>query len=244
MPYALGDMDGMPPRSLLLVEDDATIADLLAYNLRQAGYEVIRERDGRAGVHAALSYDIDLVLMDLMLPGLDGLAASREIARRRPRLPIIMLTARRDRESILEGFRAGADDYVVKPFDLDELLARIAARLKRSVDGPETDAADPHTPVSLGGLHLDGDSYKLRMGGAEVPVKPKEYELLALLLSEPGHLFRREEIIQSVWHQQYLPGSRTLDVHVRHLRAKLDDVGATVTIRAVRGVGYRVVEAG
>ena len=238
------EMNEMHARSLLLVEDDATIAELLAYNLRQAGYEVIHERDGRAGVHAALSYDVDLVLMDLMLPELDGLAASREIARRRPRLPIIMLTARRDRESVLKGFAAGADDYIVKPFDLDEVLARIAARLRRSADRPDTDGPDLCAPVPLGGLRLDGDAYTLRLGSDAVPLKPKEYELLALLFSEPGHLFRREEIIQRVWHQQYIPGSRTLDVHMRHLRVKLDDVGATVTIRAVRGVGYRLAEAG
>ena len=239
-----GEMTGTHARSLLLVEDDATIAELLAYNLRQAGYEVILERDGRAGVRAALSYDVDLVLMDLMLPELDGLSASSEIARRRPRLPIIMLTARRDRESILKGFAAGADDYIVKPFDLDELLARVAARLRRAADRPDAEAPDLDAPVPLGGLRLDGNTYTLRLGDDVVPLKPKEYELLALLFSEPGHLFRREEIIQRVWHQQYIPGSRTLDVHMRHVRAKLDDVSAPVTIRAVRGVGYRLAEAG
>jgi len=230
------------PRSLLLVEDDATIADLLAYNLRRAGYEVIHERDGRAGVHAALSYDIDLVLMDLMLPELDGLAASREITRRRPRLPIIMLTARRDKATILEGFEAGADDYIVKPFDLDELLARISARLKRSAEVPEAELDVPPTPpVDLTGLTVDSDSRVLRAANGDATLKPKEFDLLELLLSEPGHLFSREELVQKVWHHQYSPGSRTLDVHVRQLRAKLEEVGAGVTIIATRGVGYRAV---
>jgi two-component system alkaline phosphatase synthesis response regulator PhoP len=237
-----GEMTEMHPRSLLLVEDDATIAELLAYNLRQAGYEVIHERDGHAGVRAALTYNVDLVLMDLMLPELDGIAASAEISRRRPRLPIIMLTARRDKESILKGFGVGADDYIVKPFDLDELLARIAARLRRAADRCEGDARDVDEPVDLGGLRLDGDTYALRLGEEEVALKPKEFELLALLFSEPGHLFRREEITQRVWRQQYIPGSRTLDVHVRHVRAKLFDLGAAVTVRAVRGVGYRVAD--
>jgi two-component system, OmpR family, alkaline phosphatase synthesis response regulator PhoP len=229
------------PRSLLLVEDDSTIADLLAYNLRRAGYEVFHERDGRSGLRAALSYDVDLVLMDLMLPELDGLTVSKEIARRRPDLPIIMLTARRDRETMLEGFRAGADDYVTKPFDLDELLARIAARLRRSTEDAEPDAEKTHGPVSVGNIALDSDAHVLRGLESEVALNPKEHDLLRLLLSEPGHLFTREELVQKVWHQQYVPSSRTLDVHVRHLRVKLDAVGAPVTVHAVRGVGYRVV---
>ena len=229
------------PRFLLLVEDDATIADLLVYNLKRAGYEVFHERDGRAGVHAALSYDIDLVLMDLMLPELDGLAASREIARHRPDLPIIMLTARRDKATILEGFEAGADDYIVKPFDLDELLARIAARLKRSADVPEAEPDVPSPwPVDLMGLTVDSDARVLKGANGETALTPKEFDLLELLLSEPGHLFSREEIVQKVWHHQYSSGSRTLDVHVRQVRARLEEVGAAVTIYATRGVGYRV----
>lgn len=229
-------MIALDTKRLLLIEDDPTIAELLAYNLRQVGYEVLQERDGRAGLIAALSYDVDLVLLDLMLPELDGLSVSREIARQRPGVPIIMLTALAERDTMLSGFESGADDYVVKPFDLDELLARIAARLRRA-PGP---AASDDAPVELSGVTLDGDTHVLRTAVGEVPLGPKEHDLLAMLLSRPGHLFRREEITHRVWLQRYSPASRTLDVHVRHLRAKLDAVHAPIRIENVRGVGYRI----
>lgn len=231
------EMNPMDRRRLLLVEDDQTIAELLAYNLRQVGYEVVQERDGRDGLTAALSYDIDLALIDVMLPGLDGMAVSRGIVEAKPEMPIIMITARAEREAMLEGFRAGADDYVTKPFDLDELLARIAARLRRS--SPLTDPA-LDGDVSLKGLTLDSDAHVLSSPAGEVFLKPKEHDLLAMLLSRPGHLFRREEITHRVWQQQYAASSRTLDVHVRHLRVKLDMIDAPVTIQNVRGVGYRI----
>ncbi len=226
-------------KCILLVEDDATISDLLAYNLRRAGYEVLQERNGRAGLEAALSHQVDLVLMDLMLPGLDGMTASREIARRKPGLPIVMLTARSEREMMLEGFESGADDYITKPFDLEVLLARIGARLRR-VPSTVSASTAPETAVPLGDLVLDGDTHEVATCHRRVPLNPKEHDLLALLLSQPGHLFPREEILQRVWHQRYTPASRTLDVHVRHLRSKLEELGAQVTIQTVRGVGYRL----
>ncbi|NLE11173.1 MAG: response regulator transcription factor [Actinobacteria bacterium] len=228
-------------KRILLVEDDATISDLVAYNLRRAGYEVLQEHNGRSGLETALSSDVDLVLMDLMLPGLDGMAASREIVRRKPHLPIIMLTARSERETVLEGFDSGADDYITKPFDLDVLLARIQARLRRApvgiaVVGPSAEGGT----IGTGDLLLDRDTHVIRTVTSEVSLNPKEFDLMDLLLSRPGHLFPREEIVERVWHQYYSPASRTLDVHVRHLRAKLEQVGAEVSIQTVRGVGYRL----
>lgn len=228
-------------KRILLVEDDATISDLVAYNLRRAGYEVLQEHNGRAGLEAALSSNIDLVLMDLMLPGLDGMAASREIVRRRPDLPIIMLTARSERDTILEGFESGADDYITKPFDLDLLLARIQARLRRapagiSIAGPSLNGST----ISTGDLILDRDAHAIRTSAGEVALNPKEFDLLELLVSRPGHLFPREEIVERVWHHRYTPASRSLDVHVRRLRAKLKQVSAEVSLQTVRGVGYRL----
>jgi DNA-binding response OmpR family regulator len=225
-------------RYILLVEDDPTISDLLAYNLRRAGYEVLQESNGRAGLEAALTHEIDLVLMDLMLPGLDGMTAAKEIARRKPGVPLIMLTARGERETMLQGFESGADDYVTKPFDLDVLLARIAARLRRAPAVSPVGAVV--APMALEGLTLDSDAHEVRAGQGTVALNPKEHDLLALLLSQPGHLFPREEIVQKVWHQRYDPASRTLDVHVRHVRSKLEQIGAQVTVLAVRGVGYRL----
>ena len=228
-------------KRILLVEDDATISDLVAYNLRQAGYEVLQEHNGRSGLDAALTSEVDLVLMDLMLPGLDGMTASREIVRRKPELPVIMLTARSERETVLQGFEYGADDYITKPFDLDVLLARIQARLRRTPRGITLPGGPgDSSTISTGDLVIDRNAHTMRTSQAEVTLNPKEFDLLELLVSRPGHLFPRQEIVESVWHQRYLPTSRTLDVHVRRLRAKLEQIGSEATLQTVRGVGYRL----
>lgn len=228
-------------KRILLVEDDATISDLVAYNLRRAGYDVLQEHNGRAGLETALAHDVDLVLMDLMLPALDGMAASKEIVRRKPSLPIIMVTARGERETMLEGFESGADDYITKPFDIEVLLARIQARLRRSSAGIALGGGTSEGgTIRTGDLVLDRDAHAIRTGHGEVALNPKEYDLLELLLSRPGHLFPREEIVERVWHHKYLPASRSLDVHVRRLRAKLELVQAEVSLQTVRGVGYRL----
>ena len=228
-------------KRILLVEDDATISDLVAYNLRRAGYDVLQEHNGRTGLETALTGDVDLVLMDLMLPGLDGMTASREIIRRKPDVPVIMLTARGERETMLQGFESGADDYITKPFDLDLLLARIQARLRRAPSGIAL-AGGPSdsATISTGDLVLDRDAHTVRTARGEATLNPKEYDLLQLLVSRPGHLFPREEIVERVWHQRYLATSRSLDVHVRRLRAKLDQIGAEATVQTIRGVGYRL----
>jgi DNA-binding response OmpR family regulator len=169
------------------------------------------------------------------------MTASKEIIRRKPTLPIIMVTARSERETVLEGFELGADDYITKPFDLDVLLARIQARLRRAPAGiaflaPGSDGGT----VSTGDLVLDRDAHVIRTARGEAALNPKEYDLLELLLSRPGHLFPREEIVERVWHHRYLPASRSLDVHVRRLRTKLEQVRAEVSLQTVRGVGYRL----
>jgi DNA-binding response OmpR family regulator len=220
------------------VEDDPTISDLLAYNLRRAGYDARQERSGTAGLEAVLAGEGDLVLLDLMLPGLDGISAAREIRRRRPDLPLIMLTARTDKETVLRGFEAGADDFVTKPFDMDVLLARIQARLR----------AGSGRPVERGRLHLgstilDPDDRTLSGTVCTVELKPREYDLLELFLTEPGRLLTREDIVERVWHHRYLAGSRSLDVHVRRLRRKLAEVGSDLRIQTTRGVGYRAVQS-
>jgi two-component system, OmpR family, alkaline phosphatase synthesis response regulator PhoP len=206
---------------------------------------VVQEHNGRAGLQTALSETVDLVLMDLMLPGLDGMTASREILRRKPHLPLIMLTARNERDMMLQGFGLGADDYITKPFDLDILLARIAARVRRtgSRSGEAIPSIGDGPVLEQGDLVLDRDAHAVHGPTGELRLNPKEHDLLELLLSWPGHLFPREEIVERVWRQRYLASSRTLDVHIRRLRAKLERVGATVGLETVRGVGYRLVPA-
>ena len=229
---------------VLLVEDDATISDLLAYNLRRAGYRVLHEYTGRSGVEAALGQNIDLVLMDVMLPGLDGMSASRQIARVKPQVPIIIVSALSERDNLLQGFALGVADYVTKPFDIEVLLARISASLRRaSARGRPSALAAAESTVQLGALVIDTDTRSLRTPSGEVPLTPKEHGLLQLLVAQPGHLFSREEITETVWHHRYIASSRTLDVHMRRVRDKLRQVEAEFTVQAVRGVGYRLAPA-
>ncbi len=231
-----------PSAHILLVEDDLTISDLLAYYLRRVGYEVRQEYDGRKALKAALTAPYDLVLMDLMLPGLDGMTVTREILRRRPGTPLIILSALGERERLLEGFALGVDDYVTKPFDVDVLLARISASLRRAQVASGGKARDLSGDVERDAyrLRLDPDARLVQTDRSEASLTPKEYGLMELLLSQPGHLFSKEELTESVWHQRYIPTSRTLDIHVRRLREKLRRVDGRVEIQGVRGVGYRL----
>lgn len=224
---------------ILMVEDDVTIATVVEYTLGRAGYEVLREADGKAGLETALRCAIDLAIVDLMLPELDGVALCRALSQRKPDVPLIILTARTEKRAMLEGFGAGADDFMTKPFDIDELLARVAARLRRGIAA----SADTDAPIaeSVPGLAIDSDTHTVAFGGRRAQLKPKEFELFSMLASAPGHLFTRQELVHGVWHQQYQSSSRTLDVHVRRLRAQLDEIDAPVEIASIRGVGYRLV---
>ena len=229
-------------KRVLVIEDDPIISDLLAGSLLKAGHEVIQERSGRAGLEAALNRRVDLVVMNLTTPGLDGIPAVKEMVRRRPALSIIVLSARADRQSMLGCFEAGVLDYVAKPFDLDLLLARIRSCLRRGTrqsPGPDDEITGP--PATIGDLILDRDARVIRTPTGQASLNRKEHDLLELLLSEPGHLFTREEIMERVWRQRYLPVSRSLDVHVRHLRVKLEACDAGISLQTVRGIGHRIV---
>jgi DNA-binding response OmpR family regulator len=228
-------------KRILLIEDDSTISGLLASGLSRGGHEVIQERSGPEGLEAALHECVDLVLMDLMIPELDGLDAIKEMVRKRPSLCIIALSTRADRESMLECFGIGVLDYVVKPFDLDLLLARIEACLRRGArQGPMRGEGLAGPLVSTGDVVLDRDARVIRTPTGQATLNRKEHDLLELLLSQPGHLFTREEIVERVWHQRYLPVSRSLDVHVRHLRIKLEACDAGMSLQTVRGIGHRI----
>lgn len=230
----------MTQQRILLIEDDVTIATTVAYALRRAGFEVLEETDGKAGLETALRFPVDLAIIDIMLPQLDGLAVSKAVLQRKPDLPVLIVTALGDKETMLEGFEVGADDYIVKPFDIDELLARIAVRLRRTKRIARASEMEG-SPESPSPLMLERDTHTVSFGEASVALTPKEFDLLEMLVSRPGHLFSREEIVHGVWHHRHLETSRTLDAHVRRLRAKLAEVGAPVAISAVRGVGYRAV---
>jgi DNA-binding response OmpR family regulator len=219
---------------LLVVEDDDAIAEPLVDGLRREGFEPRRVSTGRAALEADPG---DLVLLDLGLPDIDGKDVCREL-RQRSQVPVIVITARGDEVDRVVLLELGADDYVVKPFGFRELVARIRAVLRRTAGSPPE---EPGGTVELAGLVIDRRSRRVSVGGEEVQLTPKEYDLLALLASEPGAVFTREEIMSEVWDEHWYGPTKTLDVHMASLRKKLGDPRWITTIR---GVGFRLEEPG
>jgi DNA-binding response OmpR family regulator len=214
--------------TVLLVEDDTGIAVPLSRALQREGHEVVVVGDGYTALTWAGKEDVDLLVLDLGLPGMDGLDVCRRLRRMRPDLPVLMLTARTDEVDFVVGLDAGADDYVAKPFRLAELLARVRALLRRSV---------PDTPDALevGGVRMDLAGRRVLIEGAEIALANKEFELLRVLLSRPGQVVSREEILREVWKDPELKNSKTLDMHISWLRRKI----GSSRIVTVRGVGFR-----
>ncbi len=225
----------MPP-TVLLVEDERDIAELVRYHVEKAGMRFIHAADGGAALKLAQSEQPDVVLLDLMLPGLDGLEVCRQLRREAAtrRLPIIMLTARGEEVDRVVGLELGADDYVVKPFSPRELLARIRAVLRR-VEGP----APPAGGRAAGALHVDEARHAVTVGGRSVELTAKEFGLLTALMRADGRVLSRDQLLETVWGYANAAEveSRTVDVHVRRLRAKLG--GEARRIVTVKAVGYR-----
>jgi len=233
---------------ILVVEDELSLRESLEYSLRQEGYEVATAADGMAALDAARTFSPDLVLLDVMLPGLDGLEVCRRL-RRESDLPILMLTARTEEIDKVVGLEVGADDYVTKPFSMRELQARIRALLRRvrhgsdSLDGAQQDeASGPRRAARLvsGNLVLDTTRHEASLDGIPLELKPREYDLLLFLVQHRRMVVSRDLILERVWGWSYGGGSRTVDVHIRWLREKIEiDPSAPVRIQTVRGVGYR-----
>lgn len=217
--------------SLLLVEDDAAIAGPLARALRREGYEVEALAEGGPAVRRGVEGTHDLIVLDLGLPDLDGLDVCRHIRAARPDVPILMLTARAEEVDAVVGLDVGADDYVTKPFRVGELLARVRALLRRTA---------PPVASAAGGVRVDPASHRAWRDGAELELSPKEFDLLALLISEAGAVMRRERIMAAVWDENWFGSTKTLDVHISWLRRKLgDDPVHPRLITTVRAVGFR-----
>ena len=225
---------------ILVVDDEASIRELLTFNLKKNGYEVTAAADGREALAKAAG--MDLVLLDIMLPEVDGLEVCRRLKAdpQTSGIPIIMLTAKTEEIDRVLGLELGADDYVVKPFSMRELLARVKAVLRRSAKKDSQSEKGREETLKIGGLRLDFSSYQAWLHDEPIALTPKEYELLKLLVTNPGRAFTRDELLERIWGYEYYGDTRTVDVHIRHLRAKLkDDENISKAIETVRGVGYR-----
>jgi DNA-binding response OmpR family regulator len=219
---------------VLLVEDDASIREVAAMGLKQAGFRVTTAVDGRDGLMRALREPVDVVILDVMLPSLDGFEVCREI-RKQSRVPIVMLTARSDTVDVVVGLESGADDYLTKPFELPELVARVRAVLRRSSSQPE------ETTIAVGGLEMDPASFIAKKDGRELSLTATEFRLLMEMARRPGQVFTREMLLDRVWNYDYLGDSRLVDVAIQRLRVKVEeDPAHPAVITTVRGVGYRL----
>ncbi len=223
---------------ILIVDDEESIRELLHFNLQRSGWDVLEAVDGPQALQLAGEQLPDLILLDVMLPGMDGFEVCRTLKADAvlSRIPIIMLTARDEEIDKVLGLELGADDYAVKPFSIRELLARIKAVLRRSAP-----LQPQQNKLSTGSLHMDFSAYEAFAAGERLSLTPKEYELLKLFVTNPGRAFSRDELLEKVWGYEYYGDTRTVDVHIRHLRAKLmaADAALADVIGTVRGVGYR-----
>ena len=228
---------------ILVVEDDRVLRETLAYNLTKQGYTATTAADGKKAVEMARQEHPDLVLLDIMLPGMDGFEVCR-ILRQEMRIPILMLTARTDEVDKIVGFEVGADDYLTKPFSMRELLARIKAQLRRVRLLREEFAAEsaptPTQRLQFGDIVIDLDRHEVWLGEQLLALKPKEYELFIFLAQRQGKTLTREQLLEEVWGWDYGGGSRTVDVHIRWLREKIElDPAQPTRLVTVRGAGYR-----
>jgi two-component system response regulator MtrA len=224
---------------LLLIEDDASIREIVSIGLKAAGFRVVTAIDGQQGLATARSGAFDAVILDVMLPSVDGFEVCREI-RKFSRIPIVMLTARTDLFDVVVGLESGADDYVKKPFELPELMARLRAVLRRAAA-----PADEGRLIAVGRLEIDPAGFTVRRDGTELTLTATEFRLLVELARRPGQVFTRELLLQRVWDYEYLGESHLVDVAIQRLRAKVeDDPAHPVLIKTVRGVGYRLDRTG
>lgn len=220
---------------ILLVEDEIALSDPLSFLLEREGYEVEVAADGPSAVEAFDRSGADLVLLDLMLPGLPGTEVCREI-RNRSTVPIIMLTAKDSEIDIVVGLELGADDYVTKPYSTRELLARIRAVLRRRIEIEDFDEA----VIEGGRVRMDVDRHTVEVDGEAVPMPLKEFELLELLMRNPGRVLTRGQLIDRVWGSDYFGDTKTLDVHIKRIRSKIEQQPSEpVQLVTVRGLGYR-----
>jgi DNA-binding response OmpR family regulator len=225
--------------TVLVIEDEENLQEALKYNLEREGYDVLTASDGERGLGMAREQQPDLVILDIMLPQIDGLEVCR-ILRREHDTPIIMLTAKGEEVDRVVGLELGADDYITKPFSMRELLARLRSVLRRTRNHAHADAPPSSEVLTSGDLEVNLASHTVTLGGAELDMKPREFDLLALLVANKGRAFTRDQILERLWGQDYIGDTRTVDVHIRWIRQKIEaGPGSPNRIVTIRGVGYR-----
>ncbi|MBC7083212.1 MAG: response regulator transcription factor [Firmicutes bacterium] len=230
-------------KKILVVDDEAPILELVRFNLEKEGFAVITASDGEDGLRRARSEAPDLVILDLMLPGIDGIEVCQQL-RRETNVPVLMLTAKTEEFDRVLGLSVGADDYVTKPFSPRELVARVKAQLRRrDMDLEETRARDASGRIRVGDLVIDTARFEVEVRGVRTELTPKEFELLRVLAANRGKVLTRDFLLEKVWGYEYGGDTRTVDVHVRRLRQKIEEDDSRPTyIQTVHGVGYRFRE--
>jgi two-component system alkaline phosphatase synthesis response regulator PhoP len=230
-------------QKILVIEDEPTLARLLSYNLSQEGYDTKVVDHGGDGLQEALQQSYDLLILDIMLPGLNGFEVLTKLRQKGNKTPVIILTARNAEEEVVQGLKHGADDYITKPFGVAELLARVSAVLRRTQsDDLLLDKQKGTDKVIVAGdLHIYPEKYEVSLNGDSIPLRPKEFEVLLYLVQRPGVVVTRDDLMNIVWGFDYIGGQRTVDVHVSSLRKKLEMNQQSVQIDSIRGVGYKLV---
>ncbi|HHU22044.1 MAG TPA: response regulator transcription factor [Clostridiales bacterium] len=226
-------------KSILIVDDEKAIVDILKFNLEKESYTTICAYDGQEGLHLARSKNPDLILLDVMLPGMDGFTVCKTLREEGNNIPIIMLTAREEENDKVFGLELGADDYITKPFSLRELLARVKTNMRRAASAEAPPAAGSGNVLIRGELIIDLDRHSVFKNGRSLELTQREYELLKFLAASPGKVFSRQELMSEVWQYDYFGDLRAVDVAIRRLREKLETIPAEPKyVMTKRGVGY------
>ncbi|MDQ0183447.1 response regulator transcription factor [Cytobacillus sp. FSL W7-1323] len=231
-------------KKVLVVDDEQSIVTLLQYNLQQAGYEVLTASDGEEGKNLALSEQLDLIVLDLMLPKLDGIEVCKQIRQKKVNTPILMLTAKDDEFDKVLGLELGADDYMTKPFSPREVVARVKAILRRSqAQFDEPVSEDEDDSIRIAGVKIYPDRYEVYYLDELLELTPKEFELLLYLAKNKGRVLTRDQLLSAVWNYDFAGDTRIVDVHISHLRDKIEQNSKKPTyIKTIRGLGYKLEE--
>jgi len=231
-------------KKLLVVDDEQSISTLLQYNLQQSGFDVVTAMDGEEGYQKALDENPDLIVLDLMLPKMDGIEVCKKLRQQKVMVPILMLTAKDDEFDKVLGLELGADDYMTKPFSPREVVARVKAILRRTqYSANESSDMNEGDKIVIGGLKVLPEHYEAYFEGEQLELTPKEFELLLYLTKNKGRVLTRDQLLSAVWNYDFAGDTRIVDVHISHLREKIEhNTRKPVYIKTIRGMGYKLEE--